>query len=56
MRRRDRTFDPFSESPVDGVIAAHCSIQVGVFQVSVCNGQFLELKAKCCFSTGNLFK
>jgi len=28
MRRRDRTFDPFSESPVDGVIAAHCSVQV----------------------------
>ena len=28
MRRPDRTFDPFSESPVDGVIAAHCSVQV----------------------------
>ena len=28
MRRRHRTFDPFSESPVDGVIAAHCSVQV----------------------------
>jgi len=28
MRRPDKSFDPFSESPVDGVIAAHCSIQV----------------------------
>ena len=28
MRRPDRNFDPFSESPVDGVIAAHCSVQV----------------------------
>jgi len=28
MRRSDKSFDPFSESPVDGVIAAHCSIQV----------------------------
>ncbi|CAI4223333.1 unnamed protein product [Auanema sp. JU1783] len=28
MRRPDRTFDPFSESPVDGVIAAHCSVRV----------------------------
>lgn len=28
MRRQDRMFDPFSESPVDGVIAAHCSVQV----------------------------
>ncbi|GMR59752.1 hypothetical protein PMAYCL1PPCAC_29947 [Pristionchus mayeri] len=28
MRRPDRTFDPFSESPVDGVIAATCSVRV----------------------------
>jgi len=28
MRRPDRTFDPFSESPVDGVIAANCAVQV----------------------------
>ncbi|CAD6193233.1 unnamed protein product [Caenorhabditis auriculariae] len=34
LRRPDRTFDPFSESPVDGVIAAHCSIRV-------ISGQFL---------------
>jgi len=33
MRRSDKSFDPFSESPVDGVIAAHCSIQVGYRQV-----------------------
>uniref|UniRef100_A0A914PYW1 phosphoinositide phospholipase C n=1 Tax=Panagrolaimus davidi TaxID=227884 RepID=A0A914PYW1_9BILA len=35
MRRPDRTFDPFSESPVDGVIAAHCSVRV-------ISGQFLS--------------
>jgi phosphatidylinositol phospholipase C beta len=28
MRRPDRTFDPFAETPVDGVIAARCSVQV----------------------------
>nr|CAD2182458.1 unnamed protein product [Meloidogyne enterolobii] len=39
MRRPDRTFDPFSESPVDGVIAAHCSVRI-------ISGQFLcERKA-----------
>jgi phosphatidylinositol phospholipase C beta len=37
MRRPDKSFDPFSESPVDGVIAAHCSIQV-------ISGQFLSDK------------
>nr|ABJ96343.1 phospholipase C beta [Chaetopterus pergamentaceus] len=37
MRRPDRTFDPFSESPVDGVIAATCSVQV-------ISGQFLSGK------------
>ncbi|KAF2902540.1 hypothetical protein ILUMI_03640 [Ignelater luminosus] len=37
MRRSDRTFDPFSESPVDGVIAAQCSVQV-------ISGQFLSDK------------
>lgn len=35
MRRPDRTFDPFSESPVDGVIAAHCSVRI-------ISGQFLS--------------
>jgi phosphatidylinositol phospholipase C beta len=34
MRRPDKSFDPFSESPVDGVIAAHCSVKV-------ISGQFL---------------
>uniref|UniRef100_A0A914X3U3 Phosphoinositide phospholipase C n=1 Tax=Plectus sambesii TaxID=2011161 RepID=A0A914X3U3_9BILA len=37
MRRPDRSFDPFSESPVDGVIAAHCSVRV-------ISGQFLSDK------------
>ncbi|XP_070577889.1 1-phosphatidylinositol 4,5-bisphosphate phosphodiesterase beta-4-like isoform X4 [Ptychodera flava] len=37
MRRPDRTFDPFSESPVDGVIAATCSVKV-------ISGQFLSDK------------
>lgn len=35
MRRRDRVFDPFAESPVDGVIAAQCSVRV-------LSGQFLS--------------
>lgn len=30
MRRPDRTFDPFAESPVDGVIAAQCAVQVKI--------------------------
>ncbi|XP_077989116.1 1-phosphatidylinositol 4,5-bisphosphate phosphodiesterase beta-4-like isoform X2 [Glandiceps talaboti] len=37
MRRPDRIFDPFSESPVDGVIAATCSVKV-------ISGQFLSDK------------
>ncbi|XP_008311462.1 1-phosphatidylinositol 4,5-bisphosphate phosphodiesterase beta-4 isoform X1 [Cynoglossus semilaevis] len=37
MRRSDRMFDPFSETPVDGVIAATCSVQV-------ISGQFLSDK------------
>ncbi len=28
MRRIDKTFDPFAETPVDGVIAAQCNVQV----------------------------
>lgn len=28
MRRSDKQFDPFAETPVDGVIAAQCSVQV----------------------------
>ena len=37
MRRPDRQFDPFAEVPVDGVIAAQCS-------VTVISGQFLSEK------------
>ncbi|XP_074112089.1 1-phosphatidylinositol 4,5-bisphosphate phosphodiesterase isoform X3 [Cotesia typhae] len=37
MRRADRSFDPFAESPVDGVIATSCSVQVIA-------GQFLSDK------------
>ncbi|XP_069998669.1 1-phosphatidylinositol 4,5-bisphosphate phosphodiesterase isoform X4 [Penaeus vannamei] len=37
MRRTDKTFDPFAESPVDGVIAAQVA-------VSVIAGQFLSDK------------
>ena len=28
MRREDKEFDPFAETPVDGVIAAQCAVQV----------------------------
>jgi phosphatidylinositol phospholipase C beta len=37
MRRDDRMFDPFAETPVDGVIAAQASVQV-------ISGQFLSDK------------
>lgn len=37
MRRSDKIFDPFAESPVDGVIAAQCSVRV-------ISGQFLSDK------------
>ncbi|CAK9806522.1 1-phosphatidylinositol 4,5-bisphosphate phosphodiesterase [Anthophora plagiata] len=37
MRRADRSFDPFAESPVDGVIATQCRVQVIA-------GQFLSDK------------
>ncbi|XP_075252412.1 uncharacterized protein LOC142344540 isoform X2 [Convolutriloba macropyga] len=37
LRRSDRRFDPFAEAPVDGVIAATCS-------VTVISGQFLSDK------------
>lgn len=35
MRRPERQFDPFSESPMDGVIAATC-------EVRIISGQFLS--------------
>ena len=31
MRKADKTFDPFAETPVDGVIAAQCTVQVRLF-------------------------
>lgn len=34
MRRADRSFDPFAESPVDGVIATQCSVQVRFFSLN----------------------
>lgn len=37
LRRTDKDFDPFAETPVDGVIAAQCSVQVIA-------GQFLSDK------------
>lgn len=37
LRRSDKYFDPFSESPVDGVIAAYCSIRI-------ISGQFISEK------------
>eukprot|EP00095_Tigriopus_kingsejongensis_P003368 snap_masked-scaffold153_size302544-processed-gene-0.0 protein:Tk03368 transcript:snap_masked-scaffold153_size302544-processed-gene-0.0-mRNA-1 annotation:"phospholipase beta isoform" len=37
MRRNDKEFDPFAETPVDGVIAAQCT-------VTVISGQFLSDK------------
>ena len=37
MRRSERAFDPFSESPMDGVIAATC-------EVKIISGQFLSEK------------
>lgn len=46
MRRPDRSFDPFSESPVDGVIAAHCTVKVISHLYIV---TFLILKAVCSF-------
>lgn len=35
MRRSDKSFDPFAETPVDGVIAAQCSVQVFQLQLPV---------------------
>ncbi|XP_048841251.1 1-phosphatidylinositol 4,5-bisphosphate phosphodiesterase beta-4-like isoform X1 [Brienomyrus brachyistius] len=45
MRRSDRMFDPFSETPVDGVIAAHCSVQVfsGLFLSDKKIGSYVEV-------------
>ena len=42
MRRADRTFDPFSEAVLDGVVAAACSVQV-------LSGHFLSDKRVGCY-------
>ncbi len=46
MRRPDRSFDPFSESPVDGVIAAHCSVRIisGNFLTERKVGTYVEVE------------
>lgn len=45
MRRVDRSFDPFAESPVDGVIAAECSVRVisGLFLSDKKVGTYVEV-------------
>ena len=45
MRRVDKTFDPFAETPVDGVIAAQCNVQViaGQFLSSKRVGTYVEV-------------
>ena len=45
MRRVDKTFDPFAETPVDGVIAAQCNVQVisGQFLSSQRVGTYVEV-------------
>lgn len=57
MRRSDRSFDPFAESPVDGVIAAQCAVQVTLFTcfpphvVTVKKTHYISLlsSSKCIF-------
>ena len=41
MCREDRQFDPFSETGIDGVVAATC-------EVRVISGQFLSDKVRGC--------
>uniref|UniRef100_A0A8C4IH87 1-phosphatidylinositol 4,5-bisphosphate phosphodiesterase n=1 Tax=Dicentrarchus labrax TaxID=13489 RepID=A0A8C4IH87_DICLA len=43
MRRSDRMFDPFSETPVDGVIAATCSVFSGQFLSDKKIGTYVEV-------------
>ena len=43
MRREDKEFDPFAETPVDGVIAAQCAVQVRYFQILF--SYFVELQS-----------
>uniref|UniRef100_A0A0N5C0L9 1-phosphatidylinositol 4,5-bisphosphate phosphodiesterase n=1 Tax=Strongyloides papillosus TaxID=174720 RepID=A0A0N5C0L9_STREA len=46
MRRPDKTFDPFSESPVDGIIAATCSVRIisGQFICDKKIGTYVEVE------------
>lgn len=46
MRRADRAFDPFSESPVDGVVAASCTVQIlsGMFLSDKRVGTYVEVE------------
>ena len=41
MRMQDKTFDPFAETPVDGVIAAQCNVQVYTLQLNNSRTTFL---------------
>jgi hypothetical protein len=56
MRRRDRTFDPFAETAVDGVIAARCSVKVGAARIttyySICSSFFAFFLTR---NSNNLF-
>ena len=49
MRRDDRIFDPFAETPVDGVIAAQCTVQVisGQFLSDKKVGTYVEVSFYC---------
>ena len=61
MRRDDKQFDPFAETPVDGVIAAQCSVQVSkrirsIFIVYMCIEKksktldILDISSQCHYS------
>lgn len=55
MRRSDRSFDPFAESPVDGVIATQCSVQVRRLLYLICQYilQVLDVFAQLWFIQGS---
>ncbi|CAG7817811.1 unnamed protein product, partial [Allacma fusca] len=59
MRRHDRSFDPFAESPVDGVIAAQCTVQVSSsfnFQTYSPNHPGLDFKHFTFLSPSSIVK
>ena len=43
MRKFDKTFDPFAESPVDGVIAAQLGVSVGRATKSLTHLKFQQI-------------